>query len=140
MKSLIVNNGSVLRQMDQRKRRRTRKRALITIKQRKKQMLGVRQMQARGSDMSPAAHIQDALILKVTPAVPQAAAVALWNGRCSIIDAAWWRSSRLSNHSASDRMFVGCSSGCMQRLMLKIMIHHLFKTCLNTGCWTTTKT
>lgn len=127
MKSLIENNVSALRQMAQRKRRRTRKRALITIKQRTKQMGGLGQMQAWGSGMSPTAHIQHALILKVTPAnlkQPQRRFLErpMFHHQHSLVVHLHHREST----SAWDRVFMGCRSPCVQRLMLKILIQHLY--------------
>lgn len=59
---------------------------------------------------------------------PRAAAAALfWNGRCSIINAARWRISTIgSQHPHETGVFMGCRSPRMRRLMLKILIRHLY--------------
>lgn len=85
MKSLIENNGSALRQMAQRKRRRMRLRALITIQQNKRWDSDKRR---REDQKSGRQHGSDTLLSLRSGhgAFTPAAAAAVWNARRSVLE------------------------------------------------------
>lgn len=102
MKSLTENNGSALRQMAHRKRRRTRKRALITIKQRTKQMLELWQMQAWRSEIRNQSG--STYLICFDPEGQQRF------GTLNAPSSPGFLPSKLINHCAWQRKFMGCSS------------------------------
>lgn len=126
MKSLIENNGSALRQMAQRKRRRMRLRALITIQQNKR---WDSDKCRREDQKSVRQHGSDTLLSlrsgrgAFTPAVRQQ--------RFGTLDAP---SSKLHSQCGRDRTLMGCSAHGWRRTP-KILVQHLNKTDYSSQIW-----